>query len=369
MKKLISMAVALLMAMSLMLVVVGCGNKDDDSGKQYSSGDTFAGALSKESFSSDEKAVKAFLSTEISGEAVKAELVDFKKTGELTQTEIEELDTGDVLDEGDKIESVDVVEVTYSTSAIASTAAAPEDDYCVFTVYILEITPHGNTLHEFRYYVPKAANGDVLTRSYFEDVLNSSKYVNCTQEYKNESKISIMGLTMDVKQDYTIKVAGNKASLRMHMINPMGEGPNDYLNVLGYFEYADEQFKVWMSQDNGTSYKAAPSTSFAAQGVVDMESFATMCLPKLDYSFFEKTDFGFKIQDGFVGEYIGKTLGSMGFDTEVEAELLFYVEEGRIVKMVSNSSYTISGANYTVKEELIYGSFGSTTVTTPDLID
>ncbi len=366
MKKFLSVMLMIVMAMSIAVAAVGCGGNEPT----YSSEDTFTGALSKEGYESEAKAVEMFLASEISGEAVKAELVGFEKKSDLSQEQIKELNTEDVLNEDDEIVSAQVVEVKYNKKEVeVSNTASQEDEYSVFTVYIIEISPSGKTVHEFRYYVPKAANGDVLTKSYYEDVLDPSKYVNCTQEYSNNTSVDMGGMTMNTNINYTIKVADDKAFLSMHLPNLTGAGLDAaYMDLLGYFEYSEGNFVIWASQDNGTTYIKSQVNTFAPYGITDMKSFATMCMPKLDYSYFEKTDFGFKIQDGFVGKYISKSLAQMGYATDINAELLFYVKEGRIEKMVANVNGTIGGVKYTGHEELVYSAFGTTTVTRPAAI-
>lgn len=361
MKKFLSVLLMIVMAMSITVAAVGCRN-------EYS--ETFIGAISQESYETDKGAVEAFLEIELSGAAATAELVDFEKKSTLSEKEIGELKTEGALEEGDTIVSVDVVDVSYKKKEDVSSTASSDEDVSVFTIYIIVISPQGVTEYEYRYYVPKAVEGDALTRSYFEDVLDPSKYENCTQEYSSKSQTKTGGMTVNIDQTYTIKTTKEAASIALHVIDPRSIGSVTYMDVFGFFGYdEDHNFKVWLSTDNGATYISAPSNAFAQYGVTNMESFVKMCLPKLDYSYYEKTDYGFKIQDSFIGKYVKMALSSIGVDADVEAELQFYVKEGRIVRMASNLSASYSGINTTVNEEVVFSEFGTTTVTKPQAID
>lgn len=378
------------LAMSLLLLLpTGCslsdvfsscslfGGSDDD--ENFVGSDTFEGSLSETTYQTNEAAVEGFLETEISGDAVRAELVDFTEKRELDQTQIETLETEDVLEEGDEIVSAKEVVVTYSRTARNTSYSLTAQEYFEFTVYILEISPYGTELHVFRYYVPKAENGDVLTKSYFDDVLDPSKYANCTQEYVNESKVPYSGVSqkiesMTVYQNYTIKAADDKATLYMHAVDTSrwDGGVNvPYTDMYGYFEEVDGDFRIWVST-NGSTYESAPYNPFAMLGITDIKSFASMCLPKLDYSYYEKTSYGFKIQDDFLAEYVSKSLGQLGTQGTVDAKLKLFVQEGKIVQMKSECSITVSNgfqkATSSSNETVTFKDFGMTSVSRPSVI-
>ncbi len=400
MKKLLATMLSVLALCSFVVVPTACGETGGKGGanedETFVGSDTFKGALSEESYETETKAVEGFLATEISGEVVKAKLEEVETKKELTQTEIAALETEDVLEEGDEIVSAKEVEVKYTRAggSVSSTAAAPapEDDYFVFTVYIIEISPHGSEVHVFHYYVPKAENGDVLTKSYYNDVLDPSKYMNCTQEYTNDVCLPALNFdptsvnpgtfdpndiqytTATGQMKYTIKVADDKASVDMHIIdtdNWMMYGPLPCSDILGYFEMKDGEFLTWMKKDEG-EYQKFPQNPFLPYGIVDMESFASMCLPNIDYSYYEKTSYGFKVNEDFLNEYILKALKNIASSiVSAQAELKIYVQEGKIVQMKASCSYStnvLPGANLTSSSQecVVFKDFGTTVVTKPD---
>lgn len=372
-------------------------NKDDEGdGEEESNAgnETFAGSISVESYETKQAAAEAFLEKEISGLAVTAELVEYRATGELSESQIAQLEVGDVLDEEDEIVSVEVVEISYKTLSVER--AAQDDELSVFTVYIIVYTPHGKTVQEFRYYVPKAHNGEVLTRSYYDDLLNPLKYLNCTQVYvltaSNVMKLAEPSINFEydlisnTTYNYTIKVADDKASIDMLMLEPdvsilppepdMNDSHGSFTfpcvetSLLGYFEYSNGAFDIWASIDKGVNYVKSPTDTFAQYGITDIQSFASMCLPQLDYSYYEKTDYGFKIQEEFLNKYVEMSLESViDSDAEVSAELQIYVVDGKISKMVSNVTAETNVQGFLMvmssREELTFKDFGTTVVATP----
>ncbi len=371
MKKLAALIVSVMTLFCYAVFATACG------GGATGSGDTFVGAISEESYSSDEAAVEAFLEREISGDAAQAELVGFKAKKDLGEKQIAELETGDVLGEGDEIVGAKEVEVTYKrTSDIASLAAVLDDEETfLFTVYILEVSPAGATVHVFHYYVPKAKNGDVLTRSYYEDLLDEQKYLNCTQVYTSESSLKAtsggQSQSAGGKNEFTIMVADGKASMKIHMFDPSSFmlPTVTYVDVMAYCEQSEDVFSMWTSLDNGTTWSQANNNLLLGLGVVNMESFATMNIPKIDYSFYEKTSYGFKIQEDFLNKYLGQSAGAFDPGASVEAELKIYVSDGRIAKMEASNSIKASAAGASMvsstKELLEFKNYGTTTVTRP----
>lgn len=359
MKKLL-VVLTLTTVLTFSFCMFGCSEKKDDYGT-----DTFVGAISEETYESDEDAVKGFLENEISGEAVKAELVNFEQKKELSKSQIGQLAV-DKLEEDEEIVSAKEVKVTYKRND-SGRVAQSEDNYFEFTIYVLEITSHGTELHTYRYYVPKANVGDVLTRSYYDDLLNPEKYINCTQEYTSVAKQG----SIEITQNYLIKIAENKAFINLHIVNPNSTGFNiEYMDLLAYFEYDDDanELKIWASNDNGATYILGSNYSFASLGVTDIKSLSTMCIPKIDYSYYIKTDFGFKISEDFLNKYISKVYGYDNDSINADCNLNVYIQDGKIVKMESDNSITIKqGFSMTIKnsESLEFKDFGTTSVEKP----
>lgn len=376
MKKFVSLMMAALMTLAV-VALAACGGSGG-------SGDTFKGAFSEESYETEDEAIQAFLDEEISGDAVEAEFVSSREKSTLSSKQLNELERGDVLDSDETIVGGKIVEVTYrrstefSTYSVANTAAKPtaDDDTFVFTVYVIEISRTGVTVHEFRYYVPKAETGDVLTRSYFEDVLDSEKYVNCTQEYTMTGKASTPGTSnINVSSTYTIEVANDRAMIKIHTVDPSVDITTtvQYIDIWVYCEENMGDIDFWASHDGGRTYIKAPYNPLAQYGVYDFEDFVSMNLPQYDYSFFEKTKNGFKLQDEFIQKYLADAIGQVGGPgISLDASLDIRVKDGRISEMNAHAKMSASYGGYSVSsestEKLTFSKFGSTKVTKPSNI-
>ena len=384
MKKTMALVMAVVTLFSCVLFFTSCDTIYGllDRFNRGKTGDgTFEGALSTESFQSEKEAVQGFLADEIAGEAADATLVAYQETKQLSSDEIDKL----VLDGLDKksIVSAKEVEITYDRSAARAAAADSDEDHFLFTVYVLEISRKGVEVHEFKYYVPKAKDGDVLTRSYFENVLDPAKYVNCTQEYTSKSTTELNGQKLvEIEQNFVVKVADNKAYLEAQIFDPTSIRDSQnmqqnvkYITLKAYFEYDKKTgtFSAYCSLNDAPYVETPVETIFAQLNITeirsDMTSLATMNFPKIDYSYYEKTDFGFKIQESFLNQYLGMSLDSIAPNGNVDCTLNVYVTDGRIESMESNADITVPSNNDTVRsrtqESLKFKDFGTTVVTMP----
>lgn len=350
-----------------------------DAGVDYT--DTFKGVVSEDSYETKEEAAQDFIANEISGQAATATYTGMTKTGDLTADEIAALNTAELTEAGNVITSAEKVEVSYTvpaqTSGVAAMASSQNGGY-VLTIYILVITPNGNQTQVYRYYVPKSEEGDSITKSYFEDVTAPSKYLNSTQDYKVVSRSASMGIEAVLTSEYNIKVATDKASLYLHSKTP---GVSDtgysieYVDsyVYGYFE--GSPLTSYISTDNWETYSAGiTGLDPDLADCNSVQTLAMMNIPAIDFSYFEKTDFGFKIKSDFIKKYMESLLSSR-LDSQVNVEgceIYYYVSEGRIYKVTSNLA--ANGTNQgleikiSVKENLLYSDFGSTTVQKPTVI-
>lgn len=363
MKKIMAIVLTVMLSLALALTLCAC--------QSYGS-DTFEGALSATSYDSEDAAISGFLQNEISGGASNAQYVDKTDKGELTQEQIDKLATADVLDDGDEIVSAKAVEVRYARNQSRTIALASEDDttYSSFTIYVIVISPHNATIHEYRYYVPVEENGDAITRSHYEALFDPAKYTNCTQTFRISSTASAYGASAYVTIEYTLKIDNGKALMEMSVTGTAVASTKAY----GYFEFDQENNSLgfWASKD-GVNYTKSYQYAIGSISISDVNDFATAFMPQqFDYSFYEKTPYGFKLQDGFLDEYFNDSI-SQTFQGAVSADLHgsfgIYVQDGLIAKLDASTSGSMSFQGYTyslnVSNTAEYGSFGTTTVTRP----
>ena len=407
-KLLISLALTLVLVMGAMFAA--CGKKDekaDDSGREYYPGasETFAGVVSDESYASEQLAAEAFVQNEING-TKEVELVSYSKKGELNESQKSELELDSVVEAGDTVQKVEVVEVAYSpvsasAAAGANTVASAKTDYKTITIYIVVVTPHGSQKVEYRYYVPISEEGDMLTKSYFLDVLDPAKYANCTETYTMSVNMTMGGsvyqgmpggsLSSSSSIQSTTKIADKKVS-SYNYITAVSGGYSDVQTAYAYIEEIDKKMHVWTST-NGTVYQYNGNT-YALQddSVESLDSIASMMMPDYDFSYYEKTNYGFRLNpqyfedvldEAFEEAGVGSTGVGMNINTKT-AEIKFYVVGGKVEKATiyialdMSMSYSdpygsSSPQTLTMKMvesgEIFYKDFGTTVVTTPAGVD
>lgn len=349
----------------LLALVVACGAMALTAcSKKESYSETFVGAVSETVYATKDDAAEAFIENEVSGLAFAAELVGYEKTEDLTEAQIDKLAIDEDLKED--IVAVEKVKVSYSTTNIARyTASAVTDsqNISVIYIYIITITPAGTTITEYRYYVPLAKNGDTLTKSYLDDLFDSSKYLNCTQSY---NATTLAGISVG---GYKIKVADDKASI---VLDSTYSSTSNFSE--GYFTQSGGTFKTYLKMnDSGTWSSNAILQVMSIGGtntIRSMDQFATMCLPSnLDYSWFEKTDYGFKMKSELLSVYVADALREQGFSNadNVSTDFKVYVKEGRIYKITTSLSVKIAFITTKLStEELTFSNFGTTVVETPE---
>lgn len=357
---------------ALCMICCGAFFTGCSSGPGYS--ETFAGTLSEHSYTSSNKAAEGFLSEELTGAAEKAEFVSYVKQRDMTKEQISGLDVSP-LGETEQVVAAEVGNITYKTIQTSNysyeaTAESPQSN-AVFTVYILEISRGESAQHEYRYYVPKSEPGQSLTNSYYKDLFNPEKYTDFTQKMTYTSTVS-MGTS--INKTAVVKVNANKALIETDekYIYPntsnWADMPSMDNHIVAYIEESAGNMSVWESSNNGT-FNLTTVSQMSIAGITDIKSLPTLFLPGLDFSYYEKTSYGFKIKNKYL-RYISASLGSlMGLETSVNAQLNFYVVEGRLYKIEETlkATYGIGSLNSTttIRQDCIFTDYGTTVVNKP----
>ena len=83
---------------------------------------------------------------------------------------------------------------------------------------------------------------------------------------------------------------------------------------------------------------------------------------------YEKTDFGFKIQEDFINKYVNKSIQTLLDGVTANCTLNIYVSGGKVGKLESSTQISSSedGISSNNRETLIFKDFGTTQVETPE---
>lgn len=344
------MSVIMTIAATLSLIGCGKGGEVDNHAPDTS----FEGSISAQSYETVDAAAQAFVTEEIVGKATAATFVSYEKSSELTEEEIAELNLGDDFEYTvDQIESAENGVVSYSDSVSPASAVLSSVDVVLKTARVV-IIKIGSV---YWYFVPLFKNGDVLTNSYMDNILDFNKYRNMTQTTVSTTvaKKGIMSAT--TKVTVTIKIDGNKVHFKQVAQQPNKKETTEYYIVFSgsmaaMYEYDEES--GWYVSKNGL-------------GTVDEfleKSFA------YDASYFVKTKSGFKMNADKLTQYLNDVFSELitGY-TIKSATADYYVADGRLdsattkINMnVKNGSQTITAtATATAK----YSNFGTTEIELP----
>lgn len=368
MKKLLAIVSAAACVFASTFGLAGCGSGN------YS--ETFAGVLSEDTYVTADAAAEAFLANEIAASDTQTTFVSYEKTKDITDEELAAFDL-DVAAED--IQSKEWGEVSYTASVGSTSAVALAAGGETMQVKVGMFQIGG----AYRYFVPVAGTGEMISKSYYESVLDPAKYVNCTQQFKMTVKVTVSAqghkATITVNTTYTVKITDTAAEMKMTMsgsaagqtmpgetatlfLLKKGDGFAAYINADGYWQ----QYYNFEGETGISSWDELYE--------MNLDEF-------MDYSYFEKTASGFKLApikfDQYLENYmeaneeLNDTLTKLGFtlSDNFSGEATYFVTEGRLSKASVKLTMKMSQDGATVSASAsgvnTFSDFGTTTVQTP----
>jgi uncharacterized lipoprotein YehR (DUF1307 family) len=390
MKKFCALALSTIIAVAGLATLTACDPSSSDETPTYS--ETFEGSASKETYTSEDEAVTAYLSEEISGNSAQAELVSYESKGELSTKEQSSLALSD--EEKTGLTSIEKIEVTYretSTSSYAKvldkttlSATTVDDDTessdtYTQTVYILKYESGA-----FRYFVPAPSNGDTLTKSYFDSVLDPENYLNVTFNFKSayESVYTYSGESSTYSYDWDAiaKVAGNYL-YEYDTMKTISSGTTSDSTYYAYFLLKDGTMSEAYCDDGDWSTYSTSSSDMFGSDYADVTAdeltykmvenvLKNWFGASIDYTYFEKTDTGFALRANKMKEYIASKGELSASELEIldnfNAEYTVFVTDGRINQCTSKISYVTDTTTYSASYTISPTDFGKTEITIPD---
>ncbi len=362
-KKLISVALAAITAVLTACMFVACG---DDSKPAPPADTFFVGALSAQSYASIDEAAEAFLENEVAGDATEIISGVYKKQADLTDEEIAALDIADDVRVTITAAEKGAIDYAESDTPDPVSASAIISNTKSVNVCMIRIGT------SFKYYAPALSNGDILTKSYFDAVFEPSQYVNCTAAIKmtTKSTASIGGYKASGTQTQSLNIQITEKYIYATLITTSS----------GVYQSAPQNAEIFMvcnENQNGAPY----DTYVKHDGVWYQSAVPTdlsdkiSVRPETDYSYFVKTNSGFKINSDKFDKYIETALDEMSdimqdLDlSSIKANAEFFVNNGIMYKTTATVSAKMSilGATGNIKATTtaVYDNFGTTVVTVP----
>ena len=309
--------------------------------------DTFRGAVSEESYDTPEDAAVAFVESEVVG-SKNANIVDTVSKGELSNSEIADLDIPADLSEG--MQSVELMEVEYtvsdasiSASSVQNLAKGSASKTYKVKVYVIKYTI------DWKYFVPMPVTGETISKSYYDSVFNSEKFANCTYESTNtisavidaEAQGQKQKITMDIEIYQIVKYADNKVYFEQRTKSSQkATGMEDTVSeevMYAYMEEVDGEIITYVK--TGDSGWIEGELTFI--GLSSMKEMRPFYNQYLDYTYFTREDYGFKLGRESAREYMRQALGATpGFSNLIDIDTMdidmyaeYYVNEGALSGM------------------------------------
>lgn len=405
-KRVISMMLVLVLSVAL-LFVVGCG--DDKSGNNNDGGeqltgkaqeaaegrndfineiggvsDTFAGAVSTESYDTAEAAAEDFVTKEVVGDNVA--VIDYTDSkGTLTSSEVASLNLPD--DVADGVKSVEKIEVGYSiknedtASNGVMTCSAYHNKVETVTVYVIKYEV------DWKYFVPRPVNGETISKSYYDSIINDEKYANCTLTSESviyaDIEISaegyIMSGTMKITTTQTIKYADDKIFFNQVVKSEntgIYAGDDTDSTLQGYISLNDDgSCECYVSVD-GVNWQRGSLVAIGFSDIKSMRPFYDN--DYLDYTYFNKTDYGFALSGENAKAYLDAAFDDVlsmvdGMDWDADMFAEYYVSDGTLTGMRTDADISFEGIiegcnaqmNESVKSTITIKDYGTTVVEDP----
>lgn len=329
--------------------------------------ETYSGAVSQNSYSTEELAALACVNNEISSYSTGESIAATKKlnSSQILQLNLPKTETKDML-------GVDELEMEYYISKI------DPNEKKTAKIYIIKFA------NEFKYYTLRPADGETVTKSYYNSVFNSQNYKNCTLNSTMEMNIQLtkgdetatatMKLTQTVKYSETAIYLEQTTETTTETNKAGNVSSNSENNKVYGYMAKGVNWDYYISRD-GEEWTWTTLSSFGVSKRSDLLPFAG---EKMEYTYFTKTDYGFELTNEKARRYIQHTLGQLSTyldeNTVIDLFAKYYVcngalsgmrmDMGMIIDVDYDSSTKITG-NATAVAESKVTDYGTTVVEKP----
>lgn len=329
--------------------------------------ETYTGAVSKDGYSTEEAAARACVSNEISSYSTGASIATTKKlnSSQILQLNLPKTETKDML-------GVDELEMEYYISKV------DPNEKKTAKIYIIKFA------NEFKYYTLRPADGEMVTKSYYNSVFNGQNYKNCTLNSTMEMNLQLK--KGDETATATIKLTQMVKYSETAIYLEQATETTTETNKAGNVSSNSENNKVYGYMAKGVTWDYYISrdgeewtwTTLSSFGVYKMSDLLPFAGEKMEYTYFTKTDYGFELTNENARRYIQHTLGQLSTyldeDTVIDLFAKYYVCNGAlsgmrmdmemIIDVDYDSSTKITG-NATAVAESKVTDYGTTIVEKP----
>ena len=331
--------------------------------------ETFVGVLSERAYGSKVETAKEFITIELTGATSKPIYSGYEKIADLSSEDIEKLALS--AEDKAKVTAAERVVVHYTCDDVNRSM-----DAC-----LLEMEG------EYRYYVSPSSNGEALTNSYFDTVLDGARYLNCTSVTTVNMRLVNPQATTDATYRQTILFDDDKAFFDQELPGFSSDmyfvEKNEYLTA--YLEHPQKNDGKFYSLSEINSdlrsqnliyevflVKGGERVSLKSLSTLqDITDFAFMM--QVDASYFVKTPNGFSMPNEKFKEVCKLMLGDLAYgeieqawdEYHIHFNSDYYVTNGRL--SASKTVLTMSNGEdvFALTISVNYTDFGATEIVLP----
>ena len=300
--------------------------------------ETYLGAVSERTYSSADDAAEDFVYEEVVGDSY-ATITSVTSLGSADKSEH---NIPDEFLQGSQ--TVEKVEVEFTVPAEASlkrrvqlVSYSNEGTEAKVVVYVIKYEM------DWKYFAPLPETGDTISKSYYDSVFDNAKYQNCTYEVNQTVTSSSFGI---VAAEFTIhqifKFADGKIYIEQTQTSKV-LGQSETETLYFYAEELENGDLLCYIKENGGSWQSAELHNI---GFYSLEELTPFYDQYLDYTYFEKTDYGFDLPKEnakiFYTDYLYRELQGLDLsisrdDIDVDMYAEYFVREGQLSGMRINS--------------------------------
>lgn len=353
--------------------------------------ETYVGAVSTESYSSVEKAAKAYINNEIAGKA-NSSVLKTETVQEFAPSNVDIQIPSEFLEGADSVEKVNVTYNIFNVSTYSSKEATESTDTTEYTVvvYVIKYGP------DFKYFVPMPVTGETISKSYYDSVFNSDKWSNCTMEVSSSIAMGMeasyqgetVHMTMNIDMYQYVKYDNGKIYMHQKMTSTtnsseMGMNESEETSIYALIiedEYGD--LICYYKENEDDAWQRGYLYNIGFNKIEELEPFYN---DYLDYTYFSKTSYGFALEKENAKQYFMQAFGALAGDFTADVDfgsdgidmtVRYYVRDGVLTGLQNDTSINVD-----VSEDGVTGSievnvdqtatctnYGTTVVEIPDEI-
>lgn len=328
----------------------GDGERDEFIENLGGVSETFDGVVSRDSYASSTSAAKAFVTEELAGQG-KAILHSVESNGELSDREINALNIPARLLEG--ADAVEEFEIEYEVGEASTYTRSGADgegsqQSKKIKVYVIK---YGTN---WRYFSPLPETGDTISKSYYDSVFDYEQYKNSTFDSTTIAEIIVDGagehyeMTMELRQ--LVKHADGKVYLEQKSIIT-ADGETEEITICAYLEEDYGRTKCWVKMESGGYSIDWTEADLSTIGFSSLEELTPFYDQYLDYTYFTKADYGFKLADENARKYfrdalmseLDSLIGDVDLDNmNLDMYAEYYVQEGTLTGMRTDADVQLT---------------------------